>query len=66
MIFSIYILYIYCDGIHIMLFSIYILYTVTVYATVKKRVNYIPPCCLYIATVLINLTLYLEGKTVTK
>ena len=49
-----------------MLFSIYILYTVTVYATVKKRVNYIPPCCLYIATVLINLTLYLEGKTVTK
>ena len=25
-----------------------------------------PPCCLYIATVLINLTLYSEGKTVRK
>ena len=42
------------------------LYTVTVYATVKKKVNHMSPCFFYIATVLINLTLYLEGKTVAK
>ena len=49
-----------------MIFSIYVLYTVIVYATVNKRVNYIAPCYLHIATVLINITLHLEGKTVIK
>ena len=49
-----------------MIFSIYVLYTVIAYATVNKRGNYIASCCLHIATVLINTTLYLEGKTVIK
>ena len=57
---------IYCDSIHIMIFSIYLLYTVTVYATMTKRVSHMPPCYLYIATVLVNLTLYLEDRIVTK
>ena len=57
---------VYCDGIHIMIFTIYILYTVTVYATMTKRVSHMPPCYLYIATVLVDLTLYLEDRLVTK
>ena len=31
-----------------------------------KRVSHMPPCYLYIATVLVDLTLYLEDRLVTK
>ena len=31
-----------------------------------KRVSHMPPCYLYIATVLVDLTLYLEDRLVKK